>query len=125
MISHDNINNVFLLISLIITLITVLILIYYRYKYTINKKWIGLCIFFDILINIYIYKFPNMIIEALSISATLSLCIIVAILSPEFSELNNTNNTNNYIHNINNENEIHLSVTSDISDIENQFTLVH
>ena len=125
MISEDNINNVFLLISLLITLVTASILIYYRYKYEINKKWIALCIFSDILINIYIYKFPNMIIEALSISAILSLCIIVAVLSPEFSELNNinnTNNTNNYIHNINNENEIHLSVTSDISDIENQFT---
>lgn len=121
MISEDNINNVFLLISLLITLVTVLTLIYYRYKYTINKKWTGLCIFSDILINIYIYKFPNVIIEALTISATLSLCIIVCVISPEFSEIDN--NINN-IENINEDN-INLSVTSDISDIENQFTLVH
>ena len=85
------INNVLILFSLFLVLLTISTLIYHRYKYFIDKKWMYGNILFNLILLFLIYQFPYLNIQIPLIAALISIYVMILVSSKDYIEISITN----------------------------------
>lgn len=83
-----HIENILILFSLCLTLLSISTLIYFRYKYFIQKTWLYGNILFNITLLFLIYQFPYVYVQISLIVALIALYIIILTMSKDIIEIN-------------------------------------